>query len=706
MRSCKYIVHLFVLIAVSSSISAQYNFNVKRPLSEINHKIVFASYSQDGKYIITAGSDSSIILWNADRLTIYRTLTGLKARPNVAVFSPGNEFVFAGGKDNEISMWDLGIMPPSITKTFKGHKGQIKTIDVSPDGKYLASGSADGSIRIWDIPGTNLVFELKGHKKDVNTLSFNPEGKMLASGGADGTIMLWNLYKGSLILSQVCHKGWIRDIVFSPDGNILASCGDDKIIYLWQVSDLKKAGTLSGHKDWVQCIDFSPDGKILISGARDKLIILWDVISQQILRQSDKQAQTVNSLDISPVRSDFISSCFDSEDLEIWALSGLDESQWKKPVISIANQPISKNSAPDDKKNIIKEKPTEKVSAREDDIGTNIMIELFSPVPVQGKYVHDKTSVTFIGRVADPDGIISFRINGALIQLTDAGIFQYNLNLVKGENAVDLVAINKKGLLDEKKLIIDCTSANALAHGQAVPEILKGRYLALLIGVSDYSDPYIPDLEKPVIDAENLYNVLVSKYTFAKENIIFLKNPTYKDLIGVFDSLVSILTSDDNLLIFYAGHGRWDEKGKVGSWFPSDASKAITNNWFRNSVLRDYLGSIAAKHTLLIADACFSGAIFKSRAAFTEPSQGVEKLYELPSRKAMTSGILQEVPDESVFLKYLVNRLADNNEKFLSSEELFIRFKSAVMDNSQNVPQFGVIQNVGDEGGDFIFIRK
>ena len=144
----------------------------------------------------------------------------------------------------------------------------------------------------------------------------------------------------------------------------------------------------------------------------------------------------------------------------------------------------------------------------------------------------------------------------------------------------------------------------------------------------------------------------------------------------------------------------------MGYWFPADATRNSTLNWFRNSTLRDFIGSIESRHTLLIADACFSGAIFKTRAAFTEIPRGIEKLNKLPSRKAMTSGILQEVPDESVFLKYLVKNLDENEDPFLTSEFLFSSFKTAVMNNSSNVPQFGVIQNVGDEGGDFVFVKR
>jgi hypothetical protein len=32
--------------------------------------------------------------------------------------------------------------------------------------------------------------------------------------------------------------------------------------------------------------------------------------------------------------------------------------------------------------------------------------------------------------------------------------------------------------------------------------------------------------------------------------------------------------------------------------------------------------------------------------------------------------------------------------------------KMAVINNSENIPQFGTIRNVGDNGGDFIFIKR
>jgi hypothetical protein len=139
---------------------------------------------------------------------------------------------------------------------------------------------------------------------------------------------------------------------------------------------------------------------------------------------------------------------------------------------------------------------------------------------------------------------------------------------------------------------------------------------------------------------------------------------------------------------------------------PSDAKQTNKAAWFRNSTLCDYLKEINSKHTLLIADACFGGSIFKTRTPFPDAPRAINRLYELKSRKAMTSGTLTQVPDRSAFTKYLLDRLAENNEKYLTSEQLFSSFRMAVINNSDVVPQYGEIYNVGDEGGDFVFIRK
>ena len=140
----------------------------------------------------------------------------------------------------------------------------------------------------------------------------------------------------------------------------------------------------------------------------------------------------------------------------------------------------------------------------------------------------------------------------------------------------------------------------------------------------------------------------------------------------------------------------------MGYWLPSDAKKDSKSNWVSNTDLTLYLSAFESNHVLLVTDACFSGGIFKTRS-IGDMDQGTKRLYELKSRKAITSGNLKEVPDNSVFMKYFIMELEMNQNTFLTSDQLFAKIRPNILNNSATEPLYGVIHNTGDEGGEFVF---
>ena len=239
-------------------------------------------------------------------------------------------------------------------------------------------------------------------------------------------------------------------------------------------------------------------------------------------------------------------------------------------------------------------------------------------------------------------------------------------------------------------------------------KFLMGDYYALLVGISEYQDLGINDLVQPAIDVKDFKKVLRRDYNFLEKNTFILTDPTREELLNQLDMLSGLVNANDSLLIFYAGHGFWDDKFEQGYWLPSDAKPNAKASWISNATIRDYMKGIGTKHTLLISDACFSGGLFRTRSAFNEETKLNDVLFQLTSRKAITSGTLTEVPDNSVFLKYLLKQLEVNPNQYLTSSELFNRFRLAVLNNSMldQVPQHGVVQGSGDEGGDFIFKKN
>jgi len=324
----------------------------------------------------------------------------------------------------------------------------------------------------------------------------------------------------------------------------------------------------------------------------------------------------------------------------------------------------------------------------------------------RGIKLESRARKTIRGNAIDESGVAIVEVNGKEAQLDEKGNFSATILLKPGKNQVVIIAIDVYENKATKTIVVERNSGSVDSK-PTVETIKTGKYFALLIAVEDYQSRSVNDLNQPIKDAYQIKNAL-QYYTFDTENIILLENPSRDNIIETFDRLNQKITKHDNLLIFYAGHGYWDNKFKQGYWLPSNASKKSRSKWLSNSTIRDYIRGIETKHTLLISDACFSGGIFKTRSAFDDAPPATSELYKLPSRKAMTSGTLTEVPDKSVFIEYFVKRLKENENKYLSSEQLFMKFKNAVINNSpiRQVPQYGEIREAGDEGGDFIFVRR
>ena len=330
--------------------------------------------------------------------------------------------------------------------------------------------------------------------------------------------------------------------------------------------------------------------------------------------------------------------------------------------------------------------------------------------PSRGFKIVQAKKVLVRGTATDPDGVYEITINGIEANVSEDGTFTANVPLKYGKNDLIVKATDLKQATSTKKFTIKRKSnsgySNDVVDNKDVIDIGFGKYYALIIGVSNYEADDLEDLMgEPTKDAKKLKQVLTTHYNFRSENVTLLLDPKANDITKEFFKLRKKATKHDNVLIFYAGHGIYQDE--IGSWLPSDAKVEYGLNLINNSQVKDYIKAIKSKHTLLISDACFSGSIFGTRSLKKVPKT-IKLKYEKPSRKAITSGVLKTVPNKSVLFKYLSKRLINNKNKYLSASRLFSDIEDAVINNNtnNNKPLYQPINNIGDEGGDFIFIKK
>ncbi len=307
------------------------------------------------------------------------------------------------------------------------------------------------------------------------------------------------------------------------------------------------------------------------------------------------------------------------------------------------------------------------------------------------------------GTVKSSNGVKSLTVNEQMITFSANGYFTTDIPLNRGNNEVIVRCVDNRGLESQTSFTIKSTYAKKEEPSEPKVQV-NDRYYALLVGVDNYEDYGISDLAKPIIDAQKVRGVLTEKYGFAPSDVFLLTDPDRGKFYSVLENIGKIIRPDDNLLIFYAGHGYWDSKYDAGYWLLSDAVPSNRSSWLSNNELKTLLNGLNTRHTLVIADACYSGSLIKSR----DLDFGVElqSLYASKSRKAMTSGSLKTVPDESVFLYYLIKRLEGNSQKYLRAEYLFNSLRDEVMMNTENTPLYGDIPSLTQEGGDFLFKQQ
>lgn len=233
-----------------------------------------------------------------------------------------------------------------------------------------------------------------------------------------------------------------------------------------------------------------------------------------------------------------------------------------------------------------------------------------------------------------------------------------------------------------------------------------GRYYALLIAIQNYRDR---PLVTPIGDAEALATLLEQRYGFITT---LLRDPSLDELAGTLERFKNELKPEDNLLLYFAGHGTWE--GDEASWV------TLESYGYRTDSLARLLAQVKSRSVLVIADACFAGQFGGAGKVIIEPSGWHEGI--APSalnnagRLVLTSGGDAPVLDEgggnhSVFSAALLDALK-KNQRILTAFGLKKMIENPVRIAARRLgvdqtPTLSRVRDSGsDAGGQFFFVPK
>lgn len=339
-------------------------------------------------------------------------------------------------------------------------------------------------------------------------------------------------------------------------------------------------------------------------------------------------------------------------------------------------------------------------------------------IPVEGS----SRQKEIVGKIKAPRGLKSFRVNGVEQTVDEYNLFWLNLPVGSQKTQVKLEAVDQNGQqvaflfsLVPETLAPELNARSRTQTAQAVPSDLPlGQYHALIIGNNDYA--HYPDLETAVNDAEETQKVLRDQYGF---NTTLLRNASRYDILAALNSLREKLTENDNLLIYYAGHGEVDESANRGFWLPVDAEPENPRNWISNVAIADILNTLKSSHVMVVADSCYAGTLSVAALPRVDETlsgamqqEWMAAMLKARARMVLTSGGVAPVMDgggdgHSLFSRAFLESLRQN-QGIMDGHSLYREVLTKVQSRARQLhtrqtPEYAPARYAGHEAGEFFF---
>ena len=256
-----------------------------------------ASFSADGTRIVTASGDGTARVWDADTGNELRTLTGHTDGIVDAAFSANGEHIVTASSDQTAKVWDadLGMEPLELTD----HLAPVSRASFSADATRIVKASSDRIARVWDAVSGKELLALTGHENLVYSASFSADGKRIVTASFDCTAKVWDADSGKELRTLAGHEHAVNSASFSADGKRIVTASFDSTAKVWDADSGKELRTLTGHRSPANSASFSADGNRVVTASSDKTAKVWDAVSGKELCTLTGHANVVYSASFS-----------------------------------------------------------------------------------------------------------------------------------------------------------------------------------------------------------------------------------------------------------------------------------------------------------------------------------------------------------------------------------------------------------------------
>jgi len=582
--------------------------------------VTAVAMSADGRTVLTGGNDGTVRLWDAQTGKELQRLIGNAGSVVSVALSPDGRSILTGSCDSTARLWDA--TTGKEVRRLVQYTGRTEfviplccKVAFSPDGRSILTGQWDNTARLWDAASGQELRCFEGHTDRVVTVGFSGDGKQVLTGSWDKTARLWNAETGAEVRSLSGHSGAVSSVVWSRDGNRILTGSWDKTARLWNAQSGAELRRFPGHAGVGQSVAFAADGARAVMAGLDKTAVFWDV---ELGRQVCTLIYCGRGAVVATPEGHYMASkgalksvafgignrafSFDQFDLK-----------FNRPDLVLAAIGLAPAELIDAYRGAYR-KRIAKLGFTEERLGDDfhlpeITILSQHPLATMEKKltlsVRAADSQSPLDRVnVDVNGVPVYRTAGIALRDRNVKTWQQEIEieLSAGKNTIQISALNVRGAESIKETLeIRCDAA------AKSPEL----YL-VAIGVSDYRDQRyrLTYAEKDARDLTALFESKAER--FGKVHVVrILDREATRDKIRDVKKLLMQSRVDDEVVIFFAGHGLLDEQQ---NYYFATADIDFENPSAAGlpyAAIENLLEGISARKKLLLMDTCHSGEVDK-----------------------------------------------------------------------------------------------
>lgn len=326
---------------------------LKFELTEHEEPITTLSYSLDGRFLVTASQDGTIIIWSSSSGAPLHRVNRHQGIVNAIAMHPDGQRMITAGIRPMLVLWDITT-------------GDELANYMAPQGESLLPDdllfSADGSRLIgWSNPrGETVMSQWAGETLDLLTIDsggrvyvgYDPAGRFAFTGGRAlpayandpnvGELVLWDIASGQQRLRLTDGFNWTllsgTSIAASTDSLIFATFHGEQILLGVQSSDggqrlvlvnLADGAILRTYQSTLSTQIISADfldDDTLLSTTRDNHLVVWSLTDGTLLRDVGQSTHILRQVNGNP-NSGFALVQANGGTAYLWSISGTSQAQ-------------------------------------------------------------------------------------------------------------------------------------------------------------------------------------------------------------------------------------------------------------------------------------------------------------------------------------------------------------------------------------------